>query len=255
MAATLDDFITSEGYPRLVDFGQRRQKLDGSIRPGDVVYCRHNWGNFFRDVHPKIPVPYVLLSSFHDATVKTVYDELDDQKLLGWFAHNVAIRHPKVCCVPRGIRQGTLRWLVAAQKAQPEKKHLLYSNFHVTVGVRHEVHDMFADVPWCYTVPYDKRNPAQYAMDLASSHFVLSPPGYGEDCYRTWDVLASGAIPVVRSSFLDPQFRELPVLIVDHWEDVTEELLVRTKEEFAGREFAWHLTKQSWWDKRIKAWK
>ena len=44
--------------------------------------------------------------------------------------------------------------------------------------------------------------------------FVLSPPGVGIDCHRTWEILFFGGIPIVESSSLDSLFDDLPVVIV-----------------------------------------
>eukprot|EP00581_Thalassiosira_minuscula_P011257 CAMPEP_0183725922 /NCGR_PEP_ID=MMETSP0737-20130205/21903_1 /TAXON_ID=385413 /ORGANISM="Thalassiosira miniscula, Strain CCMP1093" /LENGTH=356 /DNA_ID=CAMNT_0025957093 /DNA_START=32 /DNA_END=1099 /DNA_ORIENTATION=- len=55
--------------------------------------------------------------------------------------------------------------------------------------------------------------------------FMLSPRGVGLDCYRTWEALYLGMIPVVKTSTLDSMYQGLPVLIVDEWSDLTPELL------------------------------
>ena len=57
---------------------------------------------------------------------------------------------------------------------------------------------------------------------LKDSRFVLSPRGAGEDCYRTWEALYLGCIPVVKSSAIDAVFQDLPVLIVDDWKSINE---------------------------------
>ena len=62
--------------------------------------------------------------------------------------------------------------------------------------------------------------------------FVLSPFGNGMDCHRTWEALLCGCIPIVRTSVFRELFEELPVLIVDKWEDVTLQLLKQTVYEF-----------------------
>ncbi len=62
--------------------------------------------------------------------------------------------------------------------------------------------------------------------------FVLSPFGNGMDCHRTWEALLCGCIPIVRASVFNELFDELPVLIVDKWEDVTLQLLKQTVYEF-----------------------
>ncbi|CAF3730979.1 unnamed protein product, partial [Rotaria socialis] len=61
----------------------------------------------------------------------------------------------------------------------------------------------------------------QYLDDLGNSRFVLSPPGNGLDCHRTWEALLMGAIPIVLSSTLNSLFSGTPTIIVSTWEQVT----------------------------------
>lgn len=69
------------------------------------------------------------------------------------------------------------------------------------------------------------KNMSEYA-------FVLSPFGNGMDCHRTWEALLCGCIPIVRTTVFDELFKELPVLIVEKWEDITIALLKQTIYEF-----------------------
>jgi hypothetical protein len=64
--------------------------------------------------------------------------------------------------------------------------------------------------------------------------FVLSPRGNGLDCYRTWEALLIGTIPICLRSTLDPLYDGLPVLLVASWDDVTQELLLKKYKEFTN---------------------
>jgi hypothetical protein len=55
--------------------------------------------------------------------------------------------------------------------------------------------------------------------------FVLSPPGTGLDCHRTWEALALGHLVLVPSSALDPLYTGLPVIPFKHWDEITPENL------------------------------
>lgn len=44
----------------------------------------------------------------------------------------------------------------------------------------------------------DASSPLLYLSDLANSKFILSPPGWGSDCYRHWEALLVGSIPLVK---------------------------------------------------------
>jgi hypothetical protein len=61
---------------------------------------------------------------------------------------------------------------------------------------------------------------------LRNVKFVLSPPGHGLDCFRTWEALALGCIPIVLNTQVKAVYDGVPVLIVNKWEDVTDALLI-----------------------------
>jgi hypothetical protein len=60
-------------------------------------------------------------------------------------------------------------------------------------------------------------SPARYRDLVANSRYVLSPPGNGVDCHRTWEAMYLGAIPIVLERFWPFQHLDLPVLIVKDW--------------------------------------
>jgi hypothetical protein len=60
---------------------------------------------------------------------------------------------------------------------------------------------------------------------------VISPRGNGLDTHRLWEALYLGSLPIVKTSSLDLLYQNLPVLIVQEWEQVTEELLRKKAKE------------------------
>jgi hypothetical protein len=90
--------------------------------------------------------------------------------------------------------------------------------------------------PCCHFVP---RRLAQEACWRAHGDFAfeVSVKGNGLDCFRTWEALALGSIPIVRRSPLDPLYEDegLPVALVDDWSEVTKENLARWHSEMAPR--------------------
>ena len=55
-------------------------------------------------------------------------------------------------------------------------------------------------------------------MKLSKYKFILSPPGAGIDCHRTWEALYCGTIPIVISSSINELYEDLPVLTVSSWD-------------------------------------
>ena len=60
--------------------------------------------------------------------------------------------------------------------------------------------------------------PRRYWSLLAQSLFVISPPGNGPDCHRTWEAMYSGAIPIVLEGSWPFRDEPLPALTVSNWE-------------------------------------
>jgi len=93
--------------------------------------------------------------------------------------------------------------------------------------------------------------------NIATSVFAVSPCGYGLDCHRTYEILALGAIPIVRTAaVLGDLFVGMPVLVVAEWADVTRTLLERTLAEFGERarqgEYDYACLKIAYWRDRIR---
>jgi hypothetical protein len=93
----------------------------------------------------------------------------------------------------------------------------------------------------------------EYYRSLSQVRFAISPHGNGLDCHRTWEILFMGAFPIVKRSSLDEMYRDLPVLIVENWIDVDEELLRLTYEQFRIRRFNYQSLYMSYWVQKFKS--
>jgi hypothetical protein len=61
----------------------------------------------------------------------------------------------------------------------------------------------------------------RYQATVTNSLFVLSPPGHGLDCHRTWEAIYLGAVPVVKKNALARSlYSQLPIFAVESWEEV-----------------------------------
>ncbi|CAF3842696.1 unnamed protein product [Rotaria sordida] len=53
----------------------------------------------------------------------------------------------------------------------------------------------------------------------------LSPRGNGIDCHRTWEALYLDAIPIVWHSTLDSLYTNLPIIVINDWNEINEQFL------------------------------
>ncbi len=162
--------------------------------------------------------------------------------------------------------QARLQRIAAEFAASPRGKPLrVLCTFHMNqklvpnmedVPERQEAWQILRDNPLCH---FPARRLPQDECWRAHREFAFeaSPRGKGLDCFRTWEALFLGTIPIVRASTLDPLYRDedLPVVIVDSFREVTEDNLARWKDELHDRFTPGLREKLSngWWLERIRA--
>jgi hypothetical protein len=55
---------------------------------------------------------------------------------------------------------------------------------------------------------------------MRDTKFVISPPGNGPDCHRTWEAIYLGAVPVVLRKYWGFSREDLPVIVLDDWSEI-----------------------------------
>lgn len=126
-----------------------------------------------------------------------------------------------------------------------------YGNFHFHMGMGYAQ----TDRPDAFnTIPKDLMfyEPQKTTRDICwknmiQNAFVVSPHGNGLDCHRTWEALALGCIPVIKTSGIDALFDDLPVWIVKEWKEVTLENMKAKIEEFKNRTFNYEKLTLRYW--------
>ena len=86
---------------------------------------------------------------------------------------------------------------------------------------------------------------------LASHEFVLCPEGNGIDCHRIWEALYLGCWPIVKRTRAMLEFKGLPILWVDSWDDVQEWLLDAHLEKVKDGQFSMDKATLSYWRRAI----
>ena len=90
----------------------------------------------------------------------------------------------------------------------------------------------------------------EYWDMLAKSAYVISPPGGGIDCHRIWEALYLNTIPIVQNHASFSQFKHLPILFIDNWEDITIQYL---RDDLHTRDTDWNIDelKLDFWKNKI----
>ncbi len=214
------------------------------VAQGDLIFVKADFLSFFfAEIHPRIAHPYILITHNSDYEVPGSFaGYLDDPKLFAWFGQNIDRAHPKLYAVPIGLANyywphGKTELVTEAQQAYTSKTICVYCNYDTSTsnkrknpGLESLAREVFAYNPG--------RKPFhEYIYDLAHSSFVVSPPGNGPDCHRTWEALYLGAIPIVTRSTIIELYQDLPVLIIDDWAEVTLEKLAQFLQDSKSRAY------------------
>ncbi len=209
---------------------------------------------FLEEIHPKIKNPYILVTYCYGPVSK--YDStINDPKIKAWFgnANSNAITFDKFTLVPLGVFATNEVFDKRIENAElfkqlknKQKDKLLYMNImvhegpHVTLAGRRYVYNLFKDQPYCTTVtltPEWRKPFIEYMAEMANAKFTISPEGDMHDCYRHWEALIVGSIPIVHRSPLDHIFEDLPVIIVDDYNEITENFLNKKYDEMKNKTY------------------
>lgn len=231
------------------------------VNDGDLIFVRGYIGfmNQFMRLLPSIKKKFILITHSTDDTWPGQFGHLlDDPRLIAWFTANKDYHHsPKLIGLPMGIANpywphGDTNIITDAinRTRNAPKKYFLYVNFSYTnPRVRGNAFDSFKDQPFVYIA--DRKPWGEYLDDLASSKFVLSPPGHGTDCHRAWEALLMGSIPVMLSTSIDSLFDDLPVVIVKNWREATQDFLEKKYEEIRGKNYNLQKLYATYWLNKI----
>lgn len=130
---------------------------------------------------------------------------------------------------------------------------------HQYSGHRKVIQELFGDSKATPHVRLDTKVSREESWKRhGDAFFILSPPGNGLDCHRTWEALILGSVPIVISDpAFNPVFDDLPVVLVDSYAEVTPENLARWKTEIVSKldSKAYQLEKltTAYWMNRIQA--
>lgn len=266
-----EPYITGDTWRNNVDhvLSDVENFSPADIKRGDAIFVEQDsLSDFYHKYIPKIQVPYILVTANCDRggddPMPGRYEAiLEDPNLFAWFTQNIdRSGHPKLHPIPIGLANQKYHHgrIELFNRAIPEartrtRSQWVYVNFTVSTNstYRRPVWDYFQHhrLNGMIVFTYFK-DPFQYLQEVPNYRFVLSPRGGGLDTHRTWEALLLGSYPIVVSSTLDPLYEELPVLILNDWQELTPELLISKNEEFQNGEWNFEKLYFPYWFQKLQ---
>ncbi len=256
----MDDLIDGDRFPALADYRYSNDDeaclayLNGCQKPSVTLYAdthdAHRLMSLIR-LFPRLAVTLITHNSDGGVRASDIRTQDADIRQLPrnvqrWYAQNIEAMDPRLIAIPIGLER--VRWfpkvqkhgkILALGKQGLPKKNLLYVNHNVATNPAHRgpIYSLFQDRAWATCgfaangVGYE-----EFLREIGQHHFTISPFGNGLDCHRTWEVLYAGGIPVVPRCYCHEKlYSDLPVLLVDSYEVLTEAFLREQLGLLAGR--------------------
>jgi len=223
-------FLSGEVYRSLCDVAWSPGQVLGV--DDRVVFCRNDMlDGFLGGGHGGRRC--VLVSGMCDIAVDDALASRKPPNVVRWFAHNRTCNHPLVEAMPLGVGNefngpGTQDAIQRVRGKNASGENLLLAAFAINTNPAERMVALAAVHGKKWATEACFLNHGGHVMDFDAylwrcrSHImVLSPPGNGVDCHRTWETIYAGSIPVVKRSRATCDFSDLPILLVDDWNQLT----------------------------------
>ena len=250
-----------------------------------IYVCSDLLKFFVKNIFPKINKNFILVSGDSDLcvpreilNVPEFNSIVNSPYLIKWFAQNTQIQeHSKIIQMPIGLDYHTISndpkcsWKLPVEGCLPSEQE------KILINIKENIVPFYERIPKIYvnfTMHNDRFGDRKNSLKTISQDlleinntftprtnnwknatnysFVLSPFGCGMDCHRTWEALCLGCIPIVKASNFSKLFENLPVLIVNDWNDVTKELLDKTIKNFKTKTFNYDKLELKYWVNKFK---
>lgn len=257
----IDVILNAANYENLCDFSiippEGKLFTNDFLTRGGNIFCKTDFINYLFDNIKESKFNYNLITHHSDYPIDKERFFRKPNCIKKWFAINPTYKHPDLIAIPLGLKthsgcyfepQYMTEWFCTQIKRlqNKEKQFKVYCNWNITNTSRNNIIDKLIDnnIP----LVYDHNQPFySYIENLASCKFVISPPGNGIDCHRTWEALYCGCIPIVIDNYIYNNWNEMPILKVKDYRELTNELL----QNFSTKKFNNDIINIDFWSKNI----
>lgn len=253
---SLDDTIHGDHFANMcaVSWNDRWKRLEG-IEKGGLIFCKTDYiHSLWPMLNPSVSYALITHNSDHNIDVDRYAGKPDNVVL--WFAQNAVISRSDLYPIPIGLERpgvagsGNIEDFRSATSRGVPRNGLAYCNIEIgTNKIREPIRAHYLTTDWC-KVPMARQGFREYLDELCSHKAIISPPGNGSDCHRTWEAMACGAVPVCSGLTHNMIFgRILPMIIMDVMPSGTlmQEELERVRHRLEHNAYTLNALTFSWW--------
>tara|TARA_B100001094_G_scaffold107015_1_gene102979 strand:+ start:7037 stop:7999 length:963 start_codon:yes stop_codon:yes gene_type:complete len=177
---------------------------------------------------------FIIFTNLEDTPIDDYIFDLIPKNVICISAVNALSHGGKVIPAPYGLQRkmnpgdNRIEDIASYMEHLPKNPPgLLYvSHSESTNSERMGIKDLFKGKSWAEV--HDKRvSYSVFLYNLSQSKFMICPVGNAIDCHRNWEVILMRRVPIMkRHPYLEVLYKQYPVLFVDDYSEVTEELLI-----------------------------
>lgn len=234
----INDILNAANYESLCDYSYYGENIDKNklLSGNTVIFCKTDYIYKLFEILEESPFHHILITHHSDYSINSTIYSRKPKSIYKWLAINTEIQTSDLITIPLGIKthkepflepQYKSTWFMNIMEAlgKIEKTKLLYCNFSTRTnkyreGIIQTIQE--SNIPFTYETGITFE---QYVYNMSKHKFVISPPGNGIDCHRTWESLYVRCIPIVIKNPIYDNWKELPILQVDSYKDINTDML------------------------------
>ena len=177
---------------------------------------------------------FIIFTNLEDTPIDNYIFDAIPENVLCISAVNAVAHGEKVIPAPYGLQRRMIpsdrrmEEITEFMKNIPSNPPgLLYvSHNESSHSERMGIKKIFENKSWSEV--HEKRVPfSVFLYNLSQSKFMICPRGNAIDCHRNWEVIYMRRVPIMkRHPYLEELYKDYPVLFVDDYAEITEQLLI-----------------------------
>jgi hypothetical protein len=181
------------------------------------------------------------------------------QSINKWYSVNVEYECSDLVPLPLGLAQDFQDQYLTKDRISEVSKISkntlepnLYINFKISTNYKEReiLYKQFLNKDWA-KIDSPNLSLTDYLNNINNASFILAPWGNGVDSHRFWEALYLGKVPITKHHHTYKTAKDLPVLFVNDYSEISEEILKNFIENFKDS-YSWEVLSIQYWHDLIK---
>ena len=205
--------------------------IPGNVKYADIVYVKPDLiDSFFQQSYHHIQQKFIMLTTGAALNIPAWCEQALKDKVLFWVGTNIPWVNEQTFKLPIGFEEKELKGgkqdvLYNAYMTEYTKINKIAMTYMSDTHESRKELDQLKKQNFINVLP--KLEFSDYLNEMGKHKFVLCPRGFGMDTHRFWETLLVKSIPIVEHSLLDDLYSKFPCIIVNSFNDITEDMLNR----------------------------